>query len=142
MVKIPTIVKYDKDDVNKFQWGARLKSSADNIVGIKLLLDPSQKLPWHVPLETEATLRLLPPSKTPQDVAADFLRAMKSHAMSQIENRMTQAVLNSFETEYVMSGADKIQPTWKANAYEEISTCGVVRCRQKFDPRGAVPLLR
>lgn len=103
------MVNYVQGDADKMQWGAQLKTANESIVEIKLLLDTSQKMPWHVPQEAVASsLMLLPPSKTAQDVAADFLRALKSHAMAQIEKRMTLAVLETFETEYIMSGAGQL----------------------------------
>lgn len=107
MLKIPTTVRYDKDDAEKFEWGASLKASDDIIIGVKLLLDPSQNLSWHVArTDVKAALRLLPPSKTPKDVAADFLRAMVLHAVSQIRKRVTQAVFELLRPEYILSGTN------------------------------------
>ncbi|KAM3463486.1 hypothetical protein MY5147_009661 [Beauveria neobassiana] len=103
--KVPTIVKYDKNDWGKYEWGTLLKSAEDHIVGIKLLLDPSQKLPWHVPpTDLNATMKLLPPFKTPKNVATDFMRSLKAHGMSQIATNLAQDALDLFQVEYVMSG--------------------------------------
>ncbi|KAM3494059.1 hypothetical protein MY3957_002655 [Beauveria namnaoensis] len=102
--KVPTIVKYDKNDWGKYEWGTLLKSAEDHIVGIKLLLDPSQKLPWHVPpTDLDATMKLLPPFKTPKNVATDFMRSLKAHGMSQIATNLAQDALDLFQVEYVMS---------------------------------------
>ncbi|KAF1734565.1 hypothetical protein CRV24_006107 [Beauveria bassiana] len=103
--KVPTIVKYDKNDWGKYEWGTLLKSAEDHIVGIKLLLDPSQKLPWHVPpTDLDATMKLLPPFKTPKNVATDFMRSLKAHGMSQIATNLAQDALDLFQFDYVMSG--------------------------------------
>ncbi|KAJ6786294.1 hypothetical protein PWT90_00834 [Aphanocladium album] len=102
--KIPTALKYDEQDHDKFQWGALLQDTDSKIAGIKLLLDPDQEIPLHVPRDylTES-LRSLPASKSPKVVAADFMRAIKSHGMSYIATKVPQAALDIFEIEYVMS---------------------------------------
>lgn len=103
--KVPTVLKYDTANESKFEWGPLLKDPNNNIVGIKLLLDPNQKLPWHVPRNSiKETLNMLPHSKSPRDVATDYLRAFKAHGMSQIATKVSQTALDLFDTEYVMSG--------------------------------------
>lgn len=102
--KIPTVVKYDSANPGHFEWGAPVESSRHNIIGIKLLLDPDQTLPWHVPqTDIETTLKLLPPSKSPKDVATDFLRAIKTYGISHIQTQVAKTNLDAFDIEYVMS---------------------------------------
>ncbi|KAJ3494688.1 hypothetical protein NLG97_g3918 [Lecanicillium saksenae] len=101
--KVPTVIKYDGTGA-EFKWGALVKNRDEKIAEVKLLLDPNQELPLHVsPSCVRATLNSLPPSKSLQDVAADFMRALIAHGMSQIETKVTCNLLDMFEPEYIIS---------------------------------------
>ncbi|OXV07229.1 hypothetical protein Egran_05006, partial [Elaphomyces granulatus] len=71
--KIPTLIRYDPDNNKKFAWGASANRTSDsvknNIVGVKLLLDPSQERPCYLPTENLLKdLSMLP--KQPVEIAA------------------------------------------------------------------------
>lgn len=48
--KIPTLISYDEAKLSDFRWGALVEDLSAAIVGIKLLLDPSQKRPAYLHL--------------------------------------------------------------------------------------------
>ncbi|KAJ3498448.1 hypothetical protein NLG97_g1113 [Lecanicillium saksenae] len=124
--KVPTVLKYDSSDESKFEWGPLLKDPNNNIIRIKLLLDPNQKLPWHVPRNSiKETLNMLPPSKSPRGVATDFLRALKAHGMSQIATKVSQTALDLFDTEYVMSVPAVWSDAAKNETLEAAKTAGI-----------------
>ncbi|KAJ6788213.1 hypothetical protein PWT90_02178 [Aphanocladium album] len=101
--KIPTLISYDKQDPGIFKWGALVDKKSDAIVGVKLLLDPSQKSPSYLPARNvKKDMKLLP--KPPVDIAADFLRVLNAHAMSQIEQATPAGAMEGREKEYVLSG--------------------------------------
>lgn len=95
-------MKYGVSGDCEFEWGALVKNRNGSIVGVKLLLDQKQPLPWHVPNSFRMDLDELP--KAPEAIAADFLREMHSHAMAQIATKIPQAALDLFAKEYIMSG--------------------------------------
>lgn len=101
--KIPTVIEYDKNDTSKFNWGALVQKPNDSIIGVKLLLDPDQKLPSHVPPNNMNKMNK-PLPKLPQEIAADFIRALHAHAKTEIMTKIAGTDLDSYTIDYVMSG--------------------------------------
>lgn len=102
---------YEKDDVTNFNWGALVKTPNDSIIGIKLLLDPEQALPSHVPSSNvKKIIKGLP--KSPQKIATDFLRALHAHAKTEIATKIAGTDLDSYDIDYVMSGECSLFSLW------------------------------
>ncbi|KAI5460779.1 hypothetical protein BGZ63DRAFT_414898 [Mariannaea sp. PMI_226] len=100
--KIPTLIRYDKNDPDKFEWGAVLSSQSDGIVGVKLLLDPKQEKPLYFRSKNiKSDLKDLP--KSPVKVTADFIGAMYKHAMSEIYKRFSKNYVDLCNIEHVMT---------------------------------------
>ncbi|KAI0542677.1 actin-like ATPase domain-containing protein [Xylaria digitata] len=100
--KVPTLVSYDPKDPNKFKWGGQLDWRNDAVQGVKLLLDPSQQQPIYVPTSNiKNELKKLP--KDPVDVAADFMGAMYSHAISKIETVHPKEYVRMCQKQFVLS---------------------------------------
>ncbi|KAJ4245770.1 hypothetical protein NW762_013894 [Fusarium torreyae] len=100
--KIPTLIKYDKDNTDLFTWGAALSNHIDGIVGVKLLLDVKQELPIYLPTrDLEKGRKALP--KSVVEVAADFIGAMHGHAISEISNKFSKDYVALCCKEYVLS---------------------------------------
>ncbi|KAF2113917.1 hypothetical protein BDV96DRAFT_688202 [Lophiotrema nucula] len=97
--KIPTLLKYNG---TKLTWGAAVNPVADNIVGVKLLLDPDQETPHYLPT-TNARREIGKLPKKPVQLAADFIRAMYDHALQQISNEVTEAYMKLCQKQYVLS---------------------------------------
>jgi hypothetical protein len=98
--KIPTLVNYNG---NEFTWGAAVNPIADNIVGVKLLLDPSQEKPIYLPsgnIKTE--LKKLP--KAPVMVAADFIRSIYQYALKEISKEVPERYMAMCQKQFVLSG--------------------------------------
>ncbi|KAK4182907.1 hypothetical protein QBC35DRAFT_419950 [Podospora australis] len=101
--KIPTLINYpDPNDNTKFSWGASVSKLQNNIVGVKLCLDPSQEKPEYlrdglVP----RTLQQLP--KEPVDVAADFIGAIYKHALSEIQEVVPDDYFSICQKQFVLS---------------------------------------
>lgn len=75
----------------------------DNIVGVKLLLDPSQEKPMYLPTgNVKADLRKLP--KDPIKVAADFIKEMYSHALKEISAQVPKNYMALCRKQFVLSG--------------------------------------
>lgn len=74
----------------------------DNIVGVKLLLDPSQERPLYLPTgNIKQDLKKLP--KDPISVAADFISAIYGHALSEIEKVVPSDYYKLCQKEFVLS---------------------------------------
>jgi hypothetical protein len=74
----------------------------DNIVCVKLLLDPSQKMPDYIPADAhKETAKRLP--KAAVDVAADFIGAIYRHALFEIEKVVPRGYFDICEKQFVMS---------------------------------------
>lgn len=74
----------------------------DNIVGVKLLLDPDQEIPLYLPTRNvKRNLKDLP--KDAVLVAADFIGAIYGHALSKIENAVVSDYYNLCQKEFVLS---------------------------------------
>lgn len=102
--KIPTQIKYDGDG---FTWGAAVSPSADNIVGVKLLLDPSQERPLYLPDgDIENDIKNLP--KAPVQVAADFIGAIYQHALEEISSRVVKKYMALCRKQLVLSGEKSV----------------------------------
>ncbi len=101
--KIPTVVEYDRNDSTQFRWGALVQAPSDSIIGVKLLLDPSQTLPSYLPPNNlKKLMKSLP--KLPREIATDFIRELHAHAMSHIATKIAGTDLSSYAIDYVMSG--------------------------------------
>ncbi|KAH7157318.1 hypothetical protein B0J13DRAFT_592817 [Dactylonectria estremocensis] len=100
--KIPTVIRYDKDDPKAFTWGATLDNDRESIVAVKLLLDPKQEIPIYLKASNiKAELKKLP--KPPVQVTADFIGAMYAHAISEISTRFSKNYVDLCHKEYVLS---------------------------------------
>lgn len=98
--KIPTLINYNDQN---FTWGASVNQIADNIVGVKLLLDPSQEKPFYLPTSnTKSDLKKLP--KSAITVAADFIRAMYQHALQEISKQVPKSYMDLCQKQFVLSG--------------------------------------
>ncbi len=101
--KIPTLINYDPKDKRKFNWGASVNRMMDNIVGVKLLLDPSQERPLYLPTgNSKRDMKKLP--KAPVDIAADFIRAMYKHALKEIAKEVPSNYMSMCQKHFVLSG--------------------------------------
>lgn len=66
-LKVPTLVSYEvgASSNRKFAWAAAVTRLQDSIVGIKLLLDPSQERPLYLPTgNLKKDIRKLPKPPT------------------------------------------------------------------------------
>lgn len=73
------------------------------IVGIKLLLDPTQERPLYLPTKNvDQELKSLP--KKPFEVAADFIQAIYEHALQDIAKTIPKAYMDMCDKEFVLSG--------------------------------------
>lgn len=103
MPKIPTVIRYDKYDPPRFDWGGSVDPQADSISGFKLLLDPSQSRPDYAPGVCIAQeIQQLP--KTPIQITADFIGAIHKHAIEEITKKFPKDYVRSCRKEYVFSG--------------------------------------
>lgn len=76
---------------------------ADSIVGVKLLLDPSQEKPLYLPTgNVKSDLKKLP--KAPIMVAADFIKCMYQHALQEISAQVPKSYLDLCQKQFVLSG--------------------------------------
>jgi hypothetical protein len=76
---------------------------ADNIVGVKLLLDPNQPKPFYLPTTNfKNDLKKLP--KRPYMVASDFIGAMYRHALSEIAKEVPNSYMELCQKHFVLSG--------------------------------------
>lgn len=101
--KIPTLINYASSHGGDFTWGASVDRKLDNIVGVKLLLDPKQELPLYLPTgNVKQDLRKLP--KSAIDVAADFISAIYKHALTEISKEVPKDYMTICQKEFVLSG--------------------------------------
>ncbi|KAH6884874.1 hypothetical protein B0T10DRAFT_550765 [Thelonectria olida] len=100
--KIPTLIRYKKDNPDEFEWGAKLSNQSDGIVGVKLLLDPKQERPLYFRSKNiKKDLKDLP--KSPVQITADFLGAIYNHALSEISKKFSKNYVDLCHKEYVLS---------------------------------------
>ena len=98
--KIPTIINYDG---TKFTWGASVNPIADNVVGVKLLLDPTQEKPLYLPTSNVKTdVKKLP--KAPVMVAADFIGTIYRYALEEISAQVPESYMKMCQKQFVLSG--------------------------------------
>jgi hypothetical protein len=126
--KIPTQINYDPNDKTKFSWGASVDRMSSNIVGVKLLLDPSQERPLYLPTgNAKRDLKKLP--KTPVEIAADFIGAIYQHALTEIAKEVPESYMSICQKVFVLSGKEPIKNQDQedpANTCFHSSSCGVV----------------
>lgn len=76
---------------------------AKSIVGVKLLLDPSQERPVYLPAaDVKSDVEKLP--KEPVMVVADFIRSIYQHALQEISEQVPKHYMDLCRKEYVLSG--------------------------------------
>lgn len=101
--KIPTVICYDKQNPENFDWGGSVEPRADSISGFKLLLDPSQPRPEYVPgINIVKELEQLP--KSPIQITADFIGALHGHAIEEITKKFPKDYVQLCHKEYIFSG--------------------------------------
>lgn len=105
--KIPTLIDYSENlpwEDLEFAWGSAVKLlSTSHIPYIKLMLDPSQEHSISGASQSiQDVMAKLP--KPPVDVAADFIKAMYTHALAQIAKEVPQQYFNMCEKEFVLTG--------------------------------------
>jgi hypothetical protein len=101
--KIPTLISYDATDKSNFAWGASVNSMSDSIVGVKLLLDPTQERPLYLPTgNVKRDIKKLP--KPPVDIAADFIGAVYQHALREIAKEVPKDYMAICQKHFVLSG--------------------------------------
>ncbi len=99
---MPTIINYINDNKAQFKWGRSVSQLQGSVVGVKLLLDPSQERPPYLPLiNTKYTMNRLP--KPAGDIAADFMRAIYQHALGQIEKTVPKRYYALCKKHFVMT---------------------------------------
>ena len=101
---------------------------------MKLLLDPSQEAGNVLadPLGLEQVRSFLPPNKKPVDVVADYLRAIKTHALDVLSNNFGTEFWKVIEVEYhltipAVSPQTQIprrQVSKPNKSHHELSRCG------------------
>ncbi|KAK3291635.1 uncharacterized protein B0H64DRAFT_427150 [Chaetomium fimeti] len=100
--KIPTLINYSSPRGGEFAWGASVNRMRDNIVGVKLLLDPSQERPLYLPTgNIKRTIKSLP--KPPVEIAADFIGAVYRHAQNEIAKVVPKEYLKICQRHFVLS---------------------------------------
>ncbi|KAI1750185.1 actin-like ATPase domain-containing protein [Xylaria castorea] len=100
--KVPTLVCYDPKDPTEFKWGGQVDWRTDAVQGVKLLLDPNQPQPLYIPTgNMKSELKKL--QKDPVDIAADFMGAIYSHALSKIESAGVKEYFQMCQKQFVLS---------------------------------------
>jgi molecular chaperone DnaK (HSP70) len=101
--KIPTLINYHSSNPKEFAWGSSVNRRNDNIVGVKLLLDPEQERPLHLPTgNIKRDIKNLP--KKPVYIAADFIGAIYRHALSEIAKTVPKKYMSMCQKHFVLSG--------------------------------------
>ena len=82
-----------------FKWG---NDASGGLQFMKLLLDPSQEKNSSLadPLGLVEVLAALPPNKKPVDAVADYLRAIKAHALEELSKNRGQEFWKIIDLEY------------------------------------------
>jgi hypothetical protein len=82
----------------------------NNIVGVKLLLDPDQERPLYLPTgNVKRDLKKLP--KRPVEIAADFLKGLYNHALKEIAKEVPANYMSLCQKQFVLSGeSEYLQP--------------------------------
>jgi len=105
MDKVPSEMVYLPDGT--FKWGFQtspesIRKDGKLLQYMKLLLDPSQEIgnPLVDPLGLQQVRSFLPPNKKPVDVVADYLRAIKTHALDVLSNSFGTKFWKVIDIEY------------------------------------------
>ncbi|KAH6658942.1 putative hsp70 protein [Truncatella angustata] len=99
--KIPTLIAYGPDG-HKYRWGADVNGLQDGIVGVKLLLDPTQERPMYLPSgNIKRDIKKLP--KPPVEIAADFIKSIYKHALKQIEKEVPSGYMALCQKQFVLT---------------------------------------
>jgi hypothetical protein len=110
----------------------------DNIVGVKLLLDPTQEKPLYLPTSNvKSDLKKLP--KAPVMVAADFIGALYQHALKEISGEVPKSYMELCQKQFVLSGENLSKLfIGLLVQYTHIvaSPCCLVRCSQEQHSSG------
>jgi hypothetical protein len=97
--KVPTLINYNGHEIS---WGASVSRLDDNIVGVKLLLDPKQGQPEYLPnTNIKRTIRKLP--KPAVKIAADFIGAIYKHALKEIAKTIPKKYFDICQKHFVLS---------------------------------------
>lgn len=133
--KIPTILNYEG---SKLTWGASVDPLAENVVGVKLLLDPSQEMPLYLPTgNIKNDLRKLP--KAPVDVAADFISAIYQYALKEISAQVPESYMKMCQKQFVISGASISSAGCSGHdTHIDASPGKLVRLCKEYDPTGTL----
>ncbi|KAK0620644.1 putative hsp70 protein [Immersiella caudata] len=133
--KVPTLINYDVN--GDFVWGASVdRTLHNNIVGVKLLLDPSQEQPVYLPsVNMKRTLRVLP--KPAVEIAADFLGAIYGHAMTEIAKVVPSEYMSLCEKQFVLSVPAVWSDTAKNATLEAAEMAGIFPVTLIKEPEAA-----
>lgn len=108
----------------------------DNVVGVKLLLDPSQNRTLYLPTGNMAkNLKKLP--KDPVSVAADFISAIYKHALSEIEKAVPTKYFQLCQKEFVLSVPAVWSDAAKNATLEAAKTAGIFPVTLIKEPEAA-----
>jgi hypothetical protein len=119
------LINYSGADGKDFAWGASVDRMKDNIIGIKLLLDPSQERPLYLPMSNmKRTIKDLP--KPAVEIAADFIGALYRHALGEISKTVPKEYFAICERQYVLS----VPAVWSDKAKN--STLQVSRTNRRW----------
>ena len=103
MPKIPTKISYGNEAEPKIQWGASVNDNSNAIIGIKLLLDPTQRRPAYLSSENASSdTGALP--KSAIDITADFIRKIYEHALSEISKTVPRGYMELCAKKFVLTG--------------------------------------
>ncbi|QPG97248.1 hypothetical protein C2857_006028 [Epichloe festucae Fl1] len=100
--KIPTLVSYSKDNLEDWKWGASAEKDLEVIVGIKLLLDPSQQRPAYLP-SGNMNLDVATLPKSPTEIASDFMKGIYKHALAEISKTTPKAYVDICTKKFVVT---------------------------------------
>ncbi|KAG8165646.1 hypothetical protein KVR01_004198 [Diaporthe batatas] len=134
--KVPTLINYPSADKTHFKWGAEVDRFQDNIVGVKLLLDPSQERPQYLPtVNMKETLDKLP--KEPVSVAADFISALYKHALSEISKAVPIQYFERCKKEFVLSVPAVLSDAAKSATIKAAESAGMFPVTLIKEPEAA-----
>ena len=96
------MINYSGTDGKQFAWGASVDRMQENIVGVKLMLDPAQERPLYLPSSNmKRTIKNLP--KPAIEIAADFIGAIYKHALGEIAKVVPKDYFAICQKQYVLS---------------------------------------
>lgn len=97
------MIKYDRDDATKFDWGSSVDKRGGGIVGVKILLDTKQESPFLIPSQ-DGHGSFNGSEKSIVEVAADFIRAIYQHALLEIAKTVPNGYMEMCRKDHVLSG--------------------------------------